>query len=204
VLGEHSMGDVINSLEAMSNYHNDILVYDEPYRYQSPCGGVNYVCNSTLSSVITGVNQGSNSHFGASSPYSEFSDTAATTIAVVDQNNNNNAQQLTQNNNNNAQQLTGIQQSAQATNTIAFKSSDWKLSSGKSIHYSSGNKFGSVSSPNGGQIHALNNSNVQATRMSKFVDIPVGVKQVTVSMLANFLYIQVVVTHIKLPYLRSN
>lgn len=144
----------------------------------NPCTTKNYVCSPILSNVISGINQGSNSHFGASNLYTGWK-TANSTPEILPV--------VNPQNNNNTQQTTGLQQLAQSTNTIAFKSSDWTVISGDpTTHYSFGNSFGPITAPNGGPIAALNNANVQETVMQKVFTIPTGVKQVTVGMMANF------------------
>ncbi len=138
----------------------------------------NYVCSPTLGNVISGITSGSNSHIGSANIYTNWS------------NNNTNASSANPNNptnTNNAQQQTGAQQSALVTNTQAFKSSDWVVTTGDAAtHYSIGNSFGPITAPNGGAIAALNNEGMVQTVMQKTFIIPTGVKQVSVGMMANF------------------
>jgi len=138
-----------------------------------------YICSPVLSNVITSITQGDNSHFGAANLYAGWN-------TSTDANSPQNAV-TNPTNNNNANLPTGAEQSAQVINTQAFKSSDWKVVEGDPAkHYSFGNNFGSITAPNGGAIAALNNANMVQTVMQKTVEIPAGVKQVTVGMMANF------------------
>jgi hypothetical protein len=90
-------------------------------------------------------------------------------------------------NTNNYQTPTGSLQTAYATNTQAFKSSDWVMVSGDpGIHTAAGQSFGPITAPDGGQISSLNNSNMQSTVMTKDFQVPVGVKQVTLTFNGNF------------------
>ena len=83
---------------------------------------------------------------------------------------------------------TGLQQST-TVNTIPFNtngSKDWVLVNGDSKHLSFGNSFGSITAPNGARIAALNNADVAQTVMQREITLPTGTKQVTVSLMANF------------------
>jgi hypothetical protein len=147
-------------------------------RSSDPCAGFNYVCGATLGNILSGSIQGANSHFGGANLYAGWS--ASSEGAVFASYGSDGAVDK-------ANQQTGLQQAAQSSNSVAYKSSDWVVVSGNpATHYSIGDSFGVISAPSGGPVAALNNAGVQETVMQKTVDIPTGVKNVTVGMMANF------------------
>lgn len=144
-----------------------------------PCVVNNCVCSPALGNIISGINQGQNSHFGSANIYAGWNTTPDGFTQNPDVTNPNNI--------NNAPQNTGIQQSALVANSSDYSSTGWVVTSGSpSLHYGFGNSYGSITSPNGGAIAALNNANVVSTTMERTFFIPAGVKLVNVGMLANF------------------
>ncbi len=133
---------------------------------------VNKYGNDLLTNLITASGQCSNSAFGSGNCFPTYTDNPAVTDMT---------------NNNNAAQKAGYEQQALAKNTVEFQSSDWVVTTGDpNKHYQIDNHFGSVTAPNNGLIGALNNADMAYTSMQKTVTIPNGVKQVDVSMMANF------------------
>lgn len=128
----------------------------------------------TMQNQLSAITNGGASHIGSASLYS-------------DANNQQPNANVNPNNTNNYQTQTGAQQTASATNTQAFQSSDWVMVSGNSAtHTGLGNSFGPLTAPDGGQIASLNNAGVQYTLMTKDFYVPVGVKQVTLTFNGNF------------------
>lgn len=140
----------------------------------------NKVNNIVLNNVISGKIQADNSHFGAANIFSGWQSSEQDN--TLEKNTFNSSL-----NNSKAEQLTGLEQGANAVNTVALKSTAWKVMVGdNSSHFSVGNSFGPITAPKNGLITSLNNSNVQETLMIKKFLVPVGVKQVNVGLLANF------------------
>lgn len=121
---------------------------------------------------LTAITQGGSSHIGSAALFTGY--------GKVDPS-------VDPNNTSNAKIKTGAELAGYATNTQAFQASAWQVATGTAQdHFTEGNSFGPISAPNGGQITALNNANVQYTHLVKEFQVPVGVKQVTLTINGNF------------------
>ncbi|MBS9783673.1 MAG: hypothetical protein KGV46_03875 [Pasteurella sp.] len=70
---------------------------------------------------------------------------------------------------------------------VAIATGNWKVVLGdKNKHLSVGKKFGTIVSPNGNPITALNNADLKMTMMKRTYTVPHGVRSVDTSLLANF------------------
>jgi|GEM_PF-4704149 len=128
----------------------------------------------TMQNQLSAIINGGASHIGSASLYTGY-------------NNQQPNANVNPNNTNNYQMQTGSQQTASATNTQAFQSSDWVMVTGNlATHTGVGNSFGPITAPDGGQIASLNNANVPYTLMTKDFFVPAGVKQVTLTFNGNF------------------
>ncbi|MEW6312990.1 MAG: hypothetical protein AB1513_02910 [Pseudomonadota bacterium] len=125
-----------------------------------------------LQNQLTAITQGNSSHIGSAALFTGYGKAESS----VDPNNTGNSKVKT-----------GVELAGYAVNTQAFQASTWQVITGTaSTHLTEGNAFGPINAPDGGNITALNNANVQYTHMVKEFQVPVGVKQVTLTLNGNF------------------
>lgn len=130
------------------------------------------ISSALMHNQLTAITQGGSSHIGSAALFTGY--------GKVDPS-------VDPNNTSNAKVKTGAELAGYATNTQAFQASAWQVATGTAQgHFTEGNSFGPISAPNGGQITALNNANVQYTHLVKEFQVPVGVKQVTLTINGNF------------------
>lgn len=125
-----------------------------------------------MQNQLTAITQGNSSHIGGASLFTGYGKPEKSVDPT---------------NTGNSKVKTGAELTAYATNTQAFQASDWQVVTGTpATHLTTGSTFGPISAADGGQITGLNNAGVQYTHMVKEFQVPVGVKQVTLTLDGNF------------------
>lgn len=162
-LEEHSMNLMVEKIGAMQKYYSDILSKNLPLQNTS---------TTLLQNQLTAITQGGSSHIGSAALFTSYHTSTPSIINPV----------FTASLKNQTAAEQGV-----FANSQAYSSSAWQMVTGTvQTHFTEGSSFGPISAAGGGQITGLNNADVAYTHMTKEFQVPVGVKQVTLTLNGNF------------------